>query len=75
VFFCHEDEAIKHLFSFSVDLLGLYGQSFRSILSYIRHEASRIFFGNWLNGADSRFKLLIRGGSVCRLMVAMGMYE
>ena len=61
--FCHHDESIKHLFfqcSFA-----------RSIWSTIQ-IASNLYppksvaniFGNWLNGVDSRLKLIIRVGAI-----------
>ena len=61
--FCHHDETIKHLF-FQCDFA-------RSIWSAIQ-IGSTLFpprnvaniFGNWLNGVDSRFKLLIRVGAI-----------
>ena len=40
--FCHHDENIN-TFSFSVILLGLYGQSSRLVLTYTHHGALRIF--------------------------------
>ena len=61
--FCHHDESIKHLF-FQCNFA-------RSIWSAIQ-IASNLYppcsvaniFGNWLNGVDARFKLLIRVGAI-----------
>jgi hypothetical protein len=61
--FCHEEETIKHLF-FNC-------QFTRSIWSIIQIGSTLYppksianIFGNWLNGVDSRFKVLIREGAI-----------
>ena len=50
--------------SLSVDLRVLYGQSSRWVPTYSNHVALLIFFCNWLNGVDNRFKRLIRVGAL-----------
>ena len=61
--FCHHDKTIKHLF-FQCGFA-------RSIWSAIQigsnlypPQSVANIFGNWLNGVDSRFKLLIRVGAI-----------
>jgi hypothetical protein len=61
--FCNHDESIKHLF--------FQCQFARSIWSIIQIGSSLYppqsvanIFGNWLNGVDNRFKLLIRVGAI-----------
>ena len=61
--FCHHDETIKHLF-FQCNFA-------RSIWSAIQIGSNLYpprnvanIFGNWLNGVDVRFKLLIRVGAI-----------
>ena len=61
--FCHQDETIKHLF--------FQCQFARSIWSIIQIGSSLYpprsvanIFGNWLNGVDNRFKILIRVGAI-----------
>ena len=61
--FCHQDETIKHLF--------FQCQFARSIWSIIQIGSTLYpprsvanIFGNWLNGVDRRFKILIRVGAL-----------
>ena len=61
--FCHKDETIKHLF---------FDCQFASSIWSIIQIGSTLYpprsianiFGNWLNGVDRRFKLLIRVGAL-----------
>jgi hypothetical protein len=64
--FCHEEETIKHLF--------FQCQFARSIWSIIQIGSTLYppksvanIFGNWLNGVDARFKVLIRVGAIAVL--------
>jgi hypothetical protein len=61
--FCHQDETIKHLF--------FQCQFARSIWSIIQIGSTLYpprsvanIFGNWLNGVEHRFKILIRVGAL-----------
>ena len=63
VFFCHQDETIKHLF---------FHYKFARSIWLVIQVASSLYplcsvaniFGNWLHGIDNRFRILIRVGAL-----------
>jgi hypothetical protein len=61
--FCHQDETIRHLF-----FQCKFARSIWSVIQigstlYPPRSVANIF-GNWLNGVDPRFKILIRVGAI-----------
>lgn len=70
--FCQHNETIKHLF---------FQCGFARSIWLIIQMASNLYppcnianmFDNWLWGTDDKYRILIRGGSVCLNMVALAM--
>lgn len=60
--FCHHDETIKHLFFECAFARSIWSVIQIGSTLYPPCSVANIF-GNWLNGVDHRFKLLIRVGA------------
>ena len=61
--FCHHDENIKHLFFHCNFARSIWSAVQISSNLYPPRSVANIF-GNWLNGVDAKYKILIRMGAI-----------